>query len=137
MNYNDCQYKCIFASWNKLEHKTMDKLKTNGYSYTTAVHQVSSLEGLAHAAVWWVGTPSSKDFSGRSTGPACGQNGCLHQWTTLGGIVSGGCATLLSALTLAVWLETQQQSGPALGQQLVQNVIQVQSGACPFVAQVE
>ena len=44
---------------------------------------------------------------------------------------------MLVALTLVVWFETQQQSGPALGQQLVQNVIQVQSGAWPFVAQVE
>jgi hypothetical protein len=33
--------------------------------------------------------------------------------------------------------DTQQQPGPALGQQLVQKVTHVQSGAAPLVAQPE
>jgi hypothetical protein len=72
-----------------------------------------------------------------------GQYGCLHQCTILGCGASGGCAAL-RAVSLAppvatLPLETQQQSGPVPGggQHDVQNVIQVQSGPFPFVAQVE
>ena len=68
----------------------------------------------------------------------------MHQWTTRGCGVSGGCAALrarsLAPSVAAVPLETQQQSGPVPGggQHDVQNVIQVQSGApAPLVAQPE
>ena len=74
-------------------------------------------------------------------GSLYGQYGCLHQWTTLGCGVSGGCAAWRARSPVgAVPLETQQQSGPVPGggQHDVQNVIQVQSGApAPLVAQPE
>ena len=76
-------------------------------------------------------------------GSLYGQKGFRHQCTTRGCGVSGGCPAPMPPPMLAPMPvpepaepaepeETQQQSGPSFagaGQQLVQNVIQVQSGA--------
>ena len=72
-----------------------------------------------------------------------GQKGCLHQCTARGGSVSQPCLCRTEPQSPgggSGWApgETQQQSGPGSGQQLVQKVIQEQgSDAFPLVAQVE
>ena len=80
---------------------------------------------------------------GGGGGSLYGQNGCLHQCTARGGSVSQPCLCRTEPQSPgggSGWApgETQQQSGPGSGQQLVQKVIQEQgSDAFPLVAQLE
>ena len=80
---------------------------------------------------------------GGGGGSLYGQKGCLHQCTARGGSVSQPCLCRTEPQSPgggSGWApgETQQQSGPGSGQQLVQKVIQEQgSDAFPLVAQLE